>query len=113
MSLLDRWNAEVIVYPEEQSVDADGNPFVGPSTTGVPAKAMIQPRSTEEQDGRGFLTEAVYRMRFTRSDEAALGLLGARSQIEWNGERWSIVGDPRRFNGSPRTAHWDYTIRRN
>lgn len=113
MSLLDRWNAEVLVFPEEQTVDADGNPSVAPSVSPVPARAMIQPRSTEESDNRGFMTESVYRLRFTRADEAALGVLGARSQIEWNGERWSIVGEPRRFNGSPRTAHWDYTIRRN
>jgi len=113
MSLLDRGNADILVFPEEQTTDEDGNPVLRPATEGVPARAMIQPRTTDEHDQRGFLAESVYRMRLARADQARLGVLGAQSQIEWNGQRWSIVGDPQFYNMSRRTAHVDYTIRRN
>src|SRR5690606_39626192 len=100
MSLLDRGNVDILVFPEVQSTDEDGNPLLGPASTGVPARAVIQPRTSDEDDQRGYTTEAVYRMRLSRADESRLGALGAQSQIEWNGERWSLVGNPRQFNGS-------------
>jgi hypothetical protein len=40
------------------------------------------------------------------------GLLGAQSQIEWDGRRYSIDGEPRVYNGSRRTTHGDYVITR-
>jgi hypothetical protein len=40
------------------------------------------------------------------------GLLGAQSQIEWDGRRYSIDGEPRVYNGSRRTAHVDDVITR-
>jgi len=112
MSLLDRGNADILVFPEVRSTDSDGNPVVRPATEGVPARAMIQPRTTDEADERGFLTDTFYRMRLTRRDQASLGVLGSQSQIEWNGVRWSLVGEAQFFNSSRRTAHYDYTIRR-
>jgi hypothetical protein len=38
------------------------------------------------------------------------GILGAQSQIEWNGKLYSIVGDAKIYNGSRRTAHVDYVM---
>ena len=29
---------------------------------------------------------------------------GYRSQVEWNGKRWAIDGDPKIYNGSRRTV---------
>lgn len=120
MSLLDRWNYEVIVYPEETWTDSDGNLMTRASQTGIPARAMIQLRAQSgtsarraEQDNEGFETEEVYRMRFTRYYDRLLGRLGPQSQIEWDGRRWSVMGFSQRFqSGSRRVRHNDYTIRR-
>lgn len=115
MSLLDYGNEDVIVYPEEFITDSDGNVITRPVDTGVPARVLIQamPQSGTsarvEQDLQGFETEQLYRMRFTRGNDI---VLGPRSYIEWNGERWSINGFPIRYNSGSRTAHTDYVIKR-
>lgn len=119
MSLLDKGNFDVVVFPEEEFVDADGNRLTRASQTGIPARAMIQLASQSgtsarrsEQDEEGFESEEVYRLRFTRADDRKLGRLGPQSQVEWNGYKWSLFGFPRIYAGSPRTAHYDYMIRR-
>jgi hypothetical protein len=116
MSLLDRGNADVLVFPEEEYIDADGNRSIRPSTTGIPARVLVQalPQSgtsarRAEQDNEGFESEQLYRMRFTRRGHMHLGL---RSQVEWNGERWSIFGLPIHYQSGARTAHSDYVIKR-
>jgi hypothetical protein len=113
MSLLDHANEDVVVYLEEVTTDSDGNTITRPSQTGIPTKARVQPINmisahTENQDG-GFHTSSRYGLRFPRSWPH---VLGAQSQIEWNGKRWSIEGDPIRHNGSPRTRHVHYVIER-
>lgn len=111
MSLLDTANETVTVFLEEVSADRDGNRFTRPSETGIPARARIWPLDmvsahTENHDG-GFNTTAKYGLRFPRSWPH---VLGAQSQIEWNGKRYVTEGDPKSFNGSRRTAHVDYVI---
>lgn len=115
MSLLDRWNETVTVYPEVEWTDEDGNLMTGPSDTGYELKVMIQPLAMSgtssrraEQDNEGFETEANYRMRPVRG----AALIGAQARIDWNGEYWAINGDPVFYNASHRTRHYDYTIRR-
>jgi hypothetical protein len=68
---------------------------------------VVQPLGspTENQDG-GFITESRYRFRLINHPR----MLGARSQIEWRGKRFSIVGAAQIYNGSRRTAHDDYII---
>lgn len=121
MSLLDTWNEDVLVFPETTWDSPDGNPMTGvqPDAVGIPAKAMIQVQSASgtsarraEQDNEGFESEENYALRFPRFEEANLGELGPQSQIEWDGVRWSLMGFPRRYNGSRRTARSWYTIRR-
>jgi hypothetical protein len=116
MSLLDRGREDIIVYLEETVTDIDGNIRTRPSVTGIPAKATIQIKGQSgtsarrsEQDNEGYESEEVYRMRLPRSFPH---LIGAQSQIEWNGQRWAVFGNPQVYNGSPRTAHIDYTIKR-
>lgn len=116
MSLLDKANEDVIVYPEETFLSPDGNPMTRASTTGVPAKATIQIAAASgtsarrsEQDNEGFETEISYRVRFPRSFTL---VLGAQAQLEWRGIRYSIIGDVHEFRGSSVTKHNDYTIRR-
>ncbi len=118
MSLLDDGSQyePCIVFPEEMVTDSDGNKRTRPSTTGIPATARfeIQGQSgtssrRQEQDNEGFESEKAYSIRFPRSWSL---ILGAQSEIEWNGVRWAMFGDVQRYNRSPRTAHVTYTIKR-
>ncbi len=108
MSLLRRGSEVVTVYPEVLTTDVDGNKVTKPSAVGMVTRAVIQPLSTDEKQENGFWSEERYRLRLV----GYVGVLGAQSQIEWNGKRWSIDGPAKIYNGSPRTAHTDYTIRR-
>lgn len=112
MSLLDRGTDTVLVFPEEMIIDSDGNKFTRPATTGAPFRAVVQPLGAgsvaprETTDGGGFSSVSRYRLRLINHP----GVLGARSQVEWNGQRYSIDGDAMVFNGSPRTRHVDYVM---
>lgn len=124
MSLLNGYNAEVTVYPEELVTDADGNQMLRASTTGVVTPARIQPqlqsgtssRRAEQMD-EGFFTEQVYNIRFPRGSEgerlAKEGRIGAQAVVEWNGERWPVFGFALFYNGSHRTRRYEFVIRRN
>lgn len=120
MSLLDRAKEDVVVYPEIVVLDDDGNELLVPAAVGYPAKAEIQPARQSgtsarraEQDNEGYETEQTYRLRFTRRHDATHAPLGQGAQVEWRGQRWSLVGLPTLYRGSRRTAHIDYQIRRN
>lgn len=54
----------------------------------------------------GFSTESRYRLRLINYPN----ILGAQSQIEWRGMRFSIVGDAMIYSGSRRTAYVDYVL---
>ncbi|BBX04306.1 hypothetical protein BST36_17325 [Mycolicibacterium moriokaense] len=108
MSLLNRGTETVTVFPEESATDADGNTITRASATGVVCRAVVQPLGspTETLDG-GFLSETKYRLRLVGW---AGDVLGPQSQVEWRGNRYSIHGEPRIYNGSRRTAHVDYVL---
>lgn len=66
------------------------------------------PRFDESESQEfGFQTEERLRLRLVdwRGE-----LLGAQAQVEWQGKRYSIGGEPRVFTGSRRTAHVDYAM---
>lgn len=116
MSLLNRGNTEVIVFREEMVVDEDGNRVTRPSKTGIPCQAVIQPVNSSiqppgsgERQDEGFETTELYRMRLVGWE---FGVLGAQSAIEWEGRRYAVQGEVKRFRGSPRTAHDDFTLLR-
>lgn len=113
MSLLDTATEDVVVYPQETVTDADGNTHTRASATGTPARATIQlqdaPAGDAEGDTVGYASREIYRLRFSRSWTS---VLGPQSQIAWNGARWAVIGQPRRYHGSARTAHIDYLIER-
>lgn len=114
MSLINRGTETVTVYPEEVVTDSDGNPRTRPSAVGVVARAVVQPltgtsaRSTTEDQGVGFETGARYRLRLVNYPP----LLGAQAEIEWQGKRYAIDGEPLQYNGSSRTRHVDYLMMR-
>lgn len=118
MSLLDKGRETIVLYNEETYTDPDGNPSRRASTTGVTVyNCVVQPAAQsgtsqrrEEQDNEGFESEETYRLRPPRSFTTRIGML---AKIEWNGDTWGVVGKGKRYNGSDRTAHNDYTIRRN
>tara|TARA_B100001105_G_C22323028_1_gene413409 strand:+ start:682 stop:1035 length:354 start_codon:yes stop_codon:yes gene_type:complete len=116
MSLLDSGNVDILVFLEETATDVDGNLITRPSTTGTPAKVrmdfQVQTGTSArraEQDNEGYETEQAYVIRFPRSWTT---VIGAQSQVEWNGNRWSIQGDRAIYNRSHRTAHEEYKIKR-
>lgn len=107
MSLLRRGNEVVTVFAEVVTTDVDGNTIVKPSAVGQVAKAVVQPITTDENNEDGFHTSEKLRLRLVGWSGPELG---AESQVEWQGRRYSVEGEPKRFRGSVRTAHTDYTL---
>lgn len=115
-SLLNRPNADVLVYPEVTAVDADGNTITRAAETGIPCKARIQvagqPAETQKQ---GFETSEKLNIRLIGWTG---GELGAQAAISWGTDdlgrpkMYAIEGEPLRYLGSPRTARTEYIIRR-
>lgn len=117
MSLLDRGNKDVILYPEEVVKDRDGNTRTRPSKVGIPLRVWLAPVGASgtsarraEQDNEGYETEKQRRMRIPRKYEHIP--IGAQSQVEIDGQIWSVFGDVTEYLGSPRTRHIEYTLRR-
>ena len=106
MSLLHRSTEVVTVFPEEAVTDADGNTMTQPSAVGVVSRAVVQPMTSTEDATVGFETTSKYRLRLVGYPD----MLGAQSQVEWQGKRYAIDGEPRQYNGSRRTAHVDYLM---
>ena len=110
MSLLNRATDVVTVYPEVVDVDSDGNTRTRPSAVGLVTRAVVQPVSQfvgSERSDVGFLTEERLRLRLVGWRDAPLG---AQSQVEWQGRRYSVHGEARQNRGSSRTAHVTYVL---
>lgn len=115
MSLLDSWNAEVLLFPEEVVIDMDGNIRTRAAQTPIPLKVTLQVQGQSgtsarraEQDMEGFETEQVLRMRLRRQDEHIV--IGAQSKVQWGDRMYSVFGDARPYMGSDRTKHKIYTL---
>jgi hypothetical protein len=91
---------------EDPDTDADGNKITRAALIGTLVRAVVQPISSTENADGGFNSGSRYRLRLINYP----GILGAQSQIEWNGKRYAIDGDPLIYNGSRRTAHVDYRM---
>ncbi|WP_067532227.1 hypothetical protein [Nocardia crassostreae] len=109
MSLLDRGNEEVTAYTTETITDVDGNTITRPSRVGVVVRASVQPFASTEDNELGFTTRETYRLRIARGYSVELG---AQAPVDWRGQRWSVIGEPLRFNGSRRTGRLEYLIER-
>lgn len=117
MSLLDKGNTWVTIYPEEAVVDRDGNIRTRASKEGVRKFVWIAPVGQSgtaarraEQDNEGYESEKVIRMRLQRKDRDFE--IGAQSKVDIEGKMFSVFGDPAVYRCSPRTGHLDYTLRR-
>ncbi len=105
---MNRGNDVVTVFPEVTRFDEDGNLLTGPSAVGTVCRAVIQPLSfpAETQD-MAYTTEERLRLRLIgwEGDE-----LGAQSAVTWEGRRYAIDGEPRRYRGSRRTSRTEYVL---
>lgn len=117
MSLLDKGNADILLYPEEVTISRDGNVQTRAAKEPVKLRVWLAPVGQSgtsarraEQDNEGFETEKVMRMRIPRANQDIE--IGAQSKIVWRGQTWSVFGDVTDYIGSPRTAHRDYMLRR-
>lgn len=117
MSLLDRGNADVLLYPEEVTEDMDGNIRTQASDTPIPIRAYLWVMNQSgtasrraEQDNEGFAIEKVLSMRPVRRDQHHE--IGAQAKIQWGDEMYSVFGEVSRHNMSPSTTHYVYTLRR-
>jgi hypothetical protein len=110
MSLLRKGNELVKVFQQVATVeyDSDGNRVSRPALIGTLHRASVQPISATENADGGYNTTTKYRLRLVNHQ----GVIGPRSQVEWNGERYSIEGDGMVHNGSRRTAHVTYVMTR-
>lgn len=109
MSLLDGGNETVVIFPQVQGSDSDGNPTMSPSPTGVPVLARVQPMSSIEDTSLGQGTETRFRVR---PDRRATVPIGAWAAVEWRGARYEVIGEPQPRNGSATTQHTTAVIRR-
>lgn len=122
MSLLLRGNELVTFYPEVIHIDADGNTNTRASDMsgpGITVNAVVQAAAQSgtsarraEQDEEGFESEEIYRVRVARADDDALGYVGPQGRVRWRGDEWEVFGHPKIYNGSFRTRHRDFLIRR-
>lgn len=99
MSLLDRGPDVVQVWPEVAGTDDDGNPVRVPAATPVTLHMLVQPVSAEESAALGQGVTTIYR---------AIGRTfpgGAFARVAWDGRDWDVLGEPKRYNASPRTRH--------
>lgn len=117
MSLLDKGNTDILLFPEEAVEDRDGNIRTQPAKTGIPLRVWLQPQGQSgtasrrsEQDVEGYETEKTYRMRMRRQDRDIE--IGAQAAVEIDGKRWTVFGDEWPYNGSSRTRHRVYLLRR-
>jgi head-tail joining protein len=104
VSLLDTGNEPILVYPQEQTTDDRGNIIWRPSSTPAQVRCRVQPEYTDEPAVAGQVTVTTYRI-ITRDAP-----LGPSARVEWNGRTWDVIGEPRRYNGSPATRHIDALI---
>ncbi|AEV52155.1 head-to-tail stopper [Rhodococcus phage WC1] len=117
MSLLDRGRETVFIYMEEVVEDRDGNKRSRPSKTPIRVdNVSLQPVGQSgtsarraEQDNEGYESEQVFRMRLPRSCKL---VPQAQSEVIWKGQRFAVFGDAKPYNGSDRTRHNDYSLRR-
>ena len=60
-----------------------------PSAVGVVSRAVVQPMTSTEDATVGFETTSKYRLRLVGYPD----MLGAQSQVEWQGKRYAIDGN--------------------
>lgn len=105
MSLLDGPDT-VVLYPEVEASDGDGNPTREPDRDNpVEVVGRMQPAGSAEDSTDGQAVSTTYRLT-CRAFPA-----GAWALVEWGGREWDVMGEPVRRTSSPATAHATVTLR--
>lgn len=117
MSLLDKGNADVLVYLQEEVRDRDGNIKTRARKDPIKLRVWLAVQSQSgtsarraEMDNEGFESEQLLRMRVPRGSDHIF--IGAQSKVQIGDEMWSVFGNPLRYMANSRTAHVDYSLRR-
>jgi len=108
VSLLDRGEQTLDVYTEVTTTDDLGNVIVGPAEEPTRISASVQPVTSDELSAVGQDLVTTYRLI------ARTAPVGAWARIRWvnaGGSWWDVIGEPRRYSMSRRTAHVDALLR--
>lgn len=112
MSILDRGNAEIVVYPEVEVTDEDGNVSRQASPTGVPVQAMVWQYEGEVDTLQplvvGQQVATIYRVRPVRSADVPVG---PWSRVEWDGREWDVDGEPNPHRRGVGTRRLTFSMR--
>lgn len=103
MSLLDRGTTVLDIYPEVTSTDDLGNTIVGPAEEPIRVRLAMQPVTAEELSALGQDLFTTYRVIGRTAPLGAWVRVRRVSDGTW----WDVVGRPRQYTMSRRTAHVD------
>ena len=99
MSTLDYPPHVVQVYLEVDGTDSEGNPVRVPAGSPIDLPCAVHYITTEESAELGETTVTRARI-FVRHFPA-----GAYAWVDWDGRRWDVQGEPKRFGRSPAIRH--------
>ena len=99
MSLLDDGPDLITVYPSVWAADDDGNYAWRPGTTGITARARVQPVSSTELAVNGQRVATLARV-IARGVPA-----GPWDRVDYAGRTWDVLGEPERRGDSTATVH--------
>ncbi|MFC7330816.1 MULTISPECIES: hypothetical protein [Nocardiopsidaceae] len=108
MSLLDSGAELVEIYPQVLTTDDLGNEVWAPADDPVVIRCSIQPVTSDELSAVGQDLVTTYRLI------ARTAPLGPWARVRWVNNAntwWDVIGTPRRYGMSPRTAHVDALLR--
>ena len=101
MSLLDSGPDVITVYPEVETVDEYRNRVLGPDLDNpIEVRGRWQPSTFEEAATLGQTQDTVY--RFIAREFPA----GPYGRVDFDGDSWDVVGQPKRHRGSNATRHY-------
>lgn len=108
MSILDEGNATLVVHPQVETTDSDGNPAWAPSEIGVALDVMLWPVDAVETSALGRETGEVYRVRPVRGQDIPVG---PWATVEWDGRTWDVHGETVRHRRGRATRRTTFVIR--
>jgi len=110
LGLLARAPHTVMVQKRAKQTGERGERLYANDGRPIAVKCVVQPvrewSTAEETMADGLQLLSLLRV-FSRDWPGDLN-----SQVLWKGDRWETVGDPQHHHISPRTAHWEITLRR-
>lgn len=97
--LIDSGPDAILLYPEVETTDSDGNIVRRPSKVPITVNAQLHRLKADEIDSLGIPSTSLF---FNTSTPLPLG---SYAKAETRGRSWDVVGEPIRTGRSERTAH--------